>query len=35
MVIRRGSPATPTGAFFSVPRSGTRILLPPLHYVTE
>jgi anti-sigma-K factor RskA len=35
-VIRRGSPATPTGALFSVPRSGdTRILLPPLHDVTE
>jgi len=35
-VIRRGSPATPTGALFSVPRSGdTRILLPPLHDVRE
>jgi anti-sigma-K factor RskA len=35
-VIRRGSPATPTGALFSVPRSGnTRILLPPLHDVTD
>jgi anti-sigma-K factor RskA len=35
-VIRRGSAATPTGALFSVPRSGdTRILLPPLHDVTE
>ncbi|MDQ6834676.1 MAG: anti-sigma factor [Actinomycetota bacterium] len=35
-VIRRGSPATPTGALFSVPRSGdTRILLPTLHDVTE
>lgn len=35
-VIRRGSPATPTGALFSVPRSGdTQILLPMLHDVTE
>jgi len=35
-VIRRDSPATPTGALFSVPRSGdTRILLPALHNVTE
>lgn len=35
-VIRRGSPPTPTGALFSVPRSGaTRILLPPLHDITE
>jgi len=35
-VIRRGFPATPTGALFSVPRSGdTRILLPPLRDVTE
>lgn len=35
-VIRRGSPATPTGALFSVPRSGdTRILLPALRDVTE
>ena len=35
-VIRRGSPATPTGALFSVPRSGdTQILLPALHNVTE
>ena len=35
-VVRRGSPATPTGALFSVPRSGnTRILLPALHDVTE
>jgi len=35
-VIRRGLPAAPTGALFSVPRSGdTRILLPPLHDITE
>ena len=35
-VIRRDSPATPTGALFSVPRSGdTQILLPALHDVTE
>lgn len=35
-VIQRGSPATPTGALFSVPRSGdTRILLPSLHDATE
>lgn len=35
-VVRRGSPATATGALFSVPRSGdTRILLPSLHDVTE
>lgn len=35
-VVRRNAPAVPTGALFSVPRSGdTRILLPPLHDVTE
>ncbi|MHB8660228.1 MAG: anti-sigma factor [Solirubrobacteraceae bacterium] len=35
-VIRRDSPATPTGALFSVPRSGdARILLPALRNVTE
>ncbi len=35
-MIRRGFPATPTGALFSVPRSGdTRILLPALRDVTE
>jgi len=35
-VIRRGFPATATGALFSVPRSGgTRILLPALRDVTE
>jgi anti-sigma-K factor RskA len=35
-VIRRGSRPAPTGALFSVPRSGdTRILLPPLADVTE
>jgi hypothetical protein len=35
-VVRRSSPAAPTGALFSVPRSGdTRIFLPALHNVTE
>ncbi len=35
-VVRRGSPATPTGALFSVPLSGdTRILLPPLRNITQ
>lgn len=35
-VLRRDSPATPTGSLFSVPRSGdTLILLPALHDVTE
>lgn len=35
-VIRRGSAPTPTGALFSVPRSGdTRIVLPSLRDVTE
>ncbi len=35
-MIRRDAPATPTGALFSVPRSGnTQILLPTLHNVTE
>jgi anti-sigma-K factor RskA len=35
-VIRFGSPATPTGALFSLPRSGdTQILLPALYNVTE
>lgn len=35
-VVRRGSPAKPTGALFSVLRSGdSRILLPALHDVTE
>jgi anti-sigma-K factor RskA len=35
-VVRHDSPATPTGALFSIPRSGnTRILLPALNDVTE
>ncbi len=35
-IIRRGSPATPTGALFSVPASGdTQVLLPSLHAVAE
>jgi anti-sigma-K factor RskA len=35
-VVRRGSSPRPTGALFSVPRSGNRrILLPTLHNVTE
>ena len=35
-VVRRDSPPTPTGALFSVTRSGdTHILLPALHDVTE
>ena len=35
-VLRHDSPPSPTGALFSVPRSGdTRIILPALHDVTE